>query len=109
MISGFASIRASRKRPGPSKAICGLMASVWREIDLSNSQSSFAALVAKQRGHEDPAFLKLCEEGTVYDYFMQFGQEDLGRPYTREEVKTEFNERLLFCKNGYRSKIKSAI
>ena len=77
------------------------------EIDLSNSQSSFAGLVAKQRGHEDPAFLKLCEEGTVYDYFMPFGQDDLGRPYTREEVKTEFNERLLFCKNGYRSKIKS--
>ena len=77
------------------------------EIDLSNSQSSFAALVAKQRGLEDPAFLKLCEEGRVYDYFMQFGQADLGRPYTREEVKTEFNERLLFCKNGYRSKIKS--
>ena len=71
------------------------------EIDLANSQLLWAALEIKQRNIEGcERYIELCETGKFYDYFTQFG-------FTRQEIKDEFRESILFKRNGYNSKIKT--
>jgi hypothetical protein len=72
------------------------------EIDISNSQLWALAMLLKQRGTAGcEEFIRFAERGEFYDHFTRHG-------FSRQEVKDEFRENILFKRNGYQSRIKTA-
>ena len=66
------------------------------ETDIKNSQPLFLGLAAKERGIEDNNYMRLCEEGQIYDHMAN----RLG--VLRESAKHEI-VMFFFAKNGFRS------
>jgi hypothetical protein len=70
------------------------------EIDLANSHPLWDAFqITKRKIGGCEEYVRLCSAGQFYDHFVQYG-------WTREEVKDEFLQSILFKKNGYNSRIK---
>ena len=70
------------------------------ETDIKNSQPLFLGLAAKEKGIEDNKYMRLCEEGQIYDHMAN----RLG--VLRESAKHEI-VMFFFAKNGFRSTAKS--
>jgi len=70
------------------------------ETDIKNSQPLFLAVAAKEQGVEDRRYLRLCEEGQLYEHMA-------GRlGVLRESAKHEMIV-MLYAKNGLKSTAKS--
>ena len=71
------------------------------EIDLANSQPLWAAFeIAKRKIAGCESYIELCSSGQFYDWFVRYG-------WTRERIKDEFRQSILFKRNGYNSPIKT--
>ena len=70
------------------------------ETDIKNSQPLFLGLAAKAKGVEDNKYMRLCEEGQIYDHMA--GRLGLLRESAKHEVVMFF-----FAKSGFRSTAKS--
>ena len=70
------------------------------ETDIKNSQPLFLGLAAKEKGIEDNKYMRLCEEGQIYDHLA--GRLGVLRESAKDEMVMFF-----FAKNGFRSTAKS--
>ena len=70
------------------------------ETDIKNSQPLFLGLAAKEKGIEDNKYMRLCEEGQIYDHMA--GRIGLLRESAKHEIVMFF-----FAKNGFKSTAKS--
>jgi len=70
------------------------------QIDISNSQPLFQAVVAEQRGVTCPAYKKICEEGRLYEFLG----EKTG--LTRKRTKQQMMASVFFGRNASRSRTK---
>jgi hypothetical protein len=70
------------------------------ETDINNSQPLFLAMAAREAGVDDQRYLRLCEEGLIYEHMAG----TLG--VLRESAKHEI-VKFFYAKNGYRSTAKS--
>ena len=72
------------------------------QIDISNSQPLFQAVVAEQRGVVCPAYKQVCEEGQLYEFLG----EKTG--LTRRRTKQQMMSSVFFGRNDSRSRTKRA-
>lgn len=70
------------------------------ETDIKNSQPLFLAMAAREAGVDDQKYLRLCEEGQIYEHIA--GRLGVLRESAKEEIIKFF-----YAKNGYRSTAKS--
>lgn len=70
------------------------------ETDIKNSQPLFLGLAAKEKGIEDNKYMRLCEEGQIYDHMA--GRIGLLRESAKHEIVMFF-----FAKNNFKSTAKS--
>lgn len=70
------------------------------ETDIKNSQPLFLGLAAKEKGIEDNKYMRLCEEGQIYDHMA--GRLGVLRESAKHEIVMFF-----FAKNGFKSTAKS--
>lgn len=70
------------------------------ETDIKNSQPLFLGIAAKEAGFNDERYLRLCEDGELYEHMAN----RLG--VIRQAAKSEILM-MLFAKQGYRSTAKS--
>jgi hypothetical protein len=70
------------------------------ETDIKNSQPLFLALAAKKEGVVDQRYLRLCEEGHIYEHMA--GRLGVLRESAKQEMMV-----MLYAKNGFRSTAKS--
>ena len=72
------------------------------QIDISNSQPLFQAVVAERYGVVCPAYKKVCEEGRLYEFLG----EKTG--LTRKRTKQQMMSSVFFGRNASRSRTKRA-
>jgi hypothetical protein len=72
------------------------------QIDISNSQPLFQAVVAERRGVVCPAYKQVCEEGQLYEFLG----DKTG--LTRKRTKQQMMSSVFFGKNDSRSRTKRA-
>ena len=72
------------------------------QIDISNSQPLFQAVVAEQHGVACPAYKQVCEEGQLYEFLGE--QTGL----TRKRTKQQMMASVFFGRNDSRSRTKRA-
>lgn len=70
------------------------------ETDIKNSQPLFLAMAAREAGVDDQRYLRLCEEGLIYEHIA--GRLGVLRESAKDEIIKFF-----YAKNGYRSTAKS--
>jgi hypothetical protein len=70
------------------------------ETDIKNSQPLFLAMAAREAGVDDQRYLRLCEEGRIYEHMA--GRLGVLRESAKQEVVKFF-----YAKNGHRSTAKS--
>lgn len=70
------------------------------ETDIKNSQPLFLGLAAKEKGIEDNKYMRLCEEGQIYDHLA--GRLGVLRESAKHEIVMFF-----FAKNNFKSTAKS--
>lgn len=72
---------------------------LW-EVDIKNSQPLFLGIAAKKENVDVARWLKLCEQGVIYEFFAE------RMNMTRKEVKTRVIA-MLYSKSNSRSKVKA--